>query len=207
MKRLLTFFACMLSVSLFAQNTINDNKDAWKTELPRHEIQLGFGDPIQPSLSLPTELLYNYDNVSMDNWFNSNHSFSTLHMITCSHSLAYKYRACKWLWVGGTVTYTGFLSKRIETGDKISMHYVTITPEVRFSYLNRKIVTLYSGFNLGVALKCINIPNDYSLVGFAGHINLFGVEVGTRWFGFFELGFGNKGIVTTGVGYHFNNKK
>lgn len=205
MNRLLIFFTCMLSASLFAQNTSNDNKHVWKTELPRHEIQLGFGDPIQAMLALPNEEIYFHYNL-VDNWFNSSKSFSILNLVTCSHSLAYKYRACKWLWIGGTVTYTGLSSKWIETGEKINMHYVTITPEVRFSYLNKKIVTLYSGFNLGVALKCGDIPDDYYRVGLAGHINVFGVEVGTRWFGFFELGFGNKGIISSGVGYHFYNK-
>ncbi len=211
MKRFILLLSVVsLVFSSFSQSVESGNESediSWKNTFPRHEIQLGFGDPLYAYMVNPTQNVFyvNFE-TDMDYWFSDKQSPSPIYLVTSTHALSYKYRACKWLWVGGTVTYTAFASFDLVNDMRRSIHYITIAPEVRFSYLNKRIVTLYSGFNLGIGIKCGEIT-DFAPVGLTGHINLFGVEVGTRWFGFFELGFGNKGVVSSGIGYHFNNKK
>lgn len=211
MKRItLWLLLAVLNFSVIAQseNIVNESETAsWKNTLPRHEIQLGFGDPVYAYLVNPTQNVLNLNREAyMDSWFSDGKNKPTINLITTTHALAYKYRACKWFWVGATVTYTAFASIDYANDVQKSLHYITIAPEVRFSYLNKRVVTLYSGLNLGVGIRCGEI-GEFMPVGITWHANLFGVEVGTRWYGYMELGIGNKGIVSAGFGYHFYHKK
>ena len=98
-------------------------------------------------------------------------------------------------------------------------------PDVRFSYLNRPHVTLYSGLSIGLLLTRGNyyrgtvyddiwfsvVPEDsfypekiHTSVFSAFQLTAFGVKAGgNHWFGSFELGAGIKGFVNLGVGYEF----
>lgn len=136
-------------------------------------------------------------------------------------SASYHYRVTPWFWIGISTNYSyyskdiyvsnGIFDLRLE-GNK-TYHLLGIMPEIRFSYLNRPHVTLYSALSAGVDL---HIPGKHEgdetykdyypdpLFYSAFQATLFGVKAGgSHWFGSFELGAGYKGIASLGVGYEF----
>ena len=132
-------------------------------------------------------------------------------------SFNYHYRAIKWLWVGGLATVSGLHNTwRDRFTDEVTDHgsevHITLMPDLRFSYLNREHVTLYSGFGLGLNMVFMNDPHLSNLYGedkasyfsLAYQLTAFGVKAGAKhWFGDLELGYGHKGIISAGFGYEF----
>jgi hypothetical protein len=142
--------------------------------------------------------------------------------LTPIFSACYHYRVAPWFWIGVSTNYS-YYNKVIkvryswngplcEVGSR-SYHLLGIMPDIRFSYLNRPHVTLYSALSAGVD---VHISGKYEgdkqykdyypdqLFYSAVHATLFGVKAGGKhWFGSFELGAGYKGVVSAGVGYEF----
>ncbi len=208
---LLTFLTFALTLS--AQETAL----SWKTQLPRHDVQFSIGDPF----------FFYFGLLFMDDcwkvptahdWFGPDLYGGGL-FATPTMNFSYRYRVAKWFWVGGTVSYSGFYRTYYDriTGLKSGVnntHFLTIMPAVRFSWLNKELVTLYSGAALGYTLYAYENSTEGVMERDAEHYVGFqltgvGVEVGRKWYGFAELGFGLQGIVQAGFGYHFNssNKK
>ena len=84
-------------------------------------------------------------------------------------------------------------------------HVITLLPTVRFSYLNKQYVTLYSEIALGITY---NYQRQYgktveSQVLPAWQTTLIGVSAGKDLYGFAELGSGLRGIAIIGIGYRF----
>lgn len=226
---LLIIVAMGLTLSLNAQE-----EPSWKETLPRHDFQFGIGDPALLSYGVGDVLLYNlncnsahcgygyYFGGDADSWF-YNDVVNTLTFATPTLNFEYRYRFAKWFWFGGAVSYTGIFKQykdRItkETLARTGMHYVSIMPSVRFSWLNTKYITLYSGLSLGCTIAFgreywPDIPNNdieydlFSGVGFCGQLTAVGIQGGKNWYGFAEVGFGHQGFVKAGFGYKFNKKK
>ena len=92
--------------------------------------------------------------------------------------------------------------------------HFNLLAELRFSYLNRKHVTLYSGLGLGIGFM---VGHPYKQIDLATYeervphyhysslqLTAIGVRAGSKhWFGTAELGFGARGFATLGVGYAF----
>lgn len=124
----------------------------------------------------------------------------------------------RWLYIGGVASWTtGYrrisditTHKRV---DALNYHATTVMPELRFAWLNRGIVQLYSG--IGVGATYAYYDRDYtknegavatSRWGVAFDVTFFGISVGRDWFGYIDLGAGNRGTISAGFGYRFNNK-
>jgi hypothetical protein len=194
---------------------------AWKSELPRHEFQFNVGDPV---------LTANSSSIGFDNFFYDlfrgfPFTYSATYWthpvgdypitrIVPTFSFNYHYRAIKWLWVGGLTTVSGLHNTWHDRfTDEVTGHgsevHITLMPDLRFSYLNREHVTLYSGFGLGLNMKLMKDPHLYgektqSYYGLAYQLTAFGVKAGAKhWFGDLELGYGDKGIISAGFGYEF----
>ena len=146
-------------------------------------------------------------------------------------SFDYHFRASKWFWLGittasgyykGTVDYIEGVVPAVDLPNvpvyswHEKEHQFVIMPEVRFSYLNRPHVTLYSGLSMGLLINRGNcyrgtIPEElyhpgenHTSVFSAFQLTAFGVKAGAKhWFGSFELGAGIKGFVNLGLGYEF----
>lgn len=159
---------------------------------------------------------------------------STDYHFTPVVSLDYHYRAAKWFWIGLSTGYS-FMKEKLYPGNVVSPdgfhwdckeHHFLIMPSLRFSYLNRPHVTLYSGLAVGVLINRGNryygdlstLPEfapatwglvpaelpDHTSAGSAFQLTAFGVKAGAKhWFGSFEAGVGIKGFVNLGVGYEF----
>ena len=95
-------------------------------------------------------------------------------------------------------------------------HYalVSLMPSVRFTYLNRPWVRLYSGVDVGCAYlwtgtTTYNGKSDSGEKGtdnnflFAFNATIFGVNVGKKFYGLFELNAGYDAMVKIGIGARF----
>ncbi|MBO6081221.1 MAG: hypothetical protein J6P54_09675, partial [Bacteroidales bacterium] len=147
-------------------------------------------------------------------------------------SFDYHYRAAKWFWLGLSTGY-GFYKESHYPDGIVSpdldhwvckQHNFLIMPSLRFSYLNRPHITLYSGLDMGLLIvrrtpeRMIQFveegfspdddPSDWpdkrTDVFSAFQLTAFGLKAGAKhWFGSFEAGVGIKGFVNLGVGYEF----
>lgn len=118
-----------------------------------------------------------------------------------------------WLYFGGAFVWTGGFS-RIEDYPvrKILGYYnynsFTLMPLVRFAWLRRGIVQLYSGVGLGLNVAHAEEPQYRYYEGtIAYDVTFFGMSVGRNLFGYVDVGSGQRGVVSVGIGYRFNNQK
>ena len=154
----------------------------------------------------------------------SEESEEGIEKLTPIFSVSYHYRVSPWFWVGVSMNYSYYAKGiriryswddpyALQVEGTRSYHLLGFMPEIRFSYLNRPHVTLYSALSAGVDM---HISGKYEgdeqykdyypdqLFYSAFHVTLFGVKAGGKhWFGSLELGAGYKGIVSAGVGYEF----
>lgn len=192
--------------------TSSQKNHDWKTQFKRHEFTLGVGDPAR--VNYFRNRVGTLANYYPEVWLQNQVYFGNVYT-SCPITLGYRFRVLKWLWVGGDVSYCGFFGafKDRYTDQKVGDyrdHFISIMPAVRFSYLNRDHVTLYSGIAGGFALEYCKSYPDYKAHNnhLAFQLTLFGVSAGNqRWFGFAELGCGFKGYVNAGFGFRFQTKK
>ena len=190
MKKIVFTLAIVFSASvLFAQ------KD---TSFYRHELKISFGDPI-PSL------LWTMEKEKQGGFYGNT-------------SVSYLYRPVKWVWVGGDFIY--YFGKQIryewreyypdgkfQDLSKSKIKYaIVVAPEVRFSYLNKPSIILYSalsagmGWESGFDSKNYTYPQKHFYIHITGfgisgnfgeHKNIFlGGEVGIGYKGIFNVHFG-----------------
>lgn len=207
---LFLFIFSFLSFPLFSQE-----QSSSKSDFPfhRHEFQFSFGDPVFPT-QFTSDLYYYASYNHHESWF-SNDEYIRWEVYTPAMTVQYKYRLKKWLWLGGMISYQGsfFQLNDVISDERIGItraHSFAIIPSIRFSWLNKKIVTLYSGVALGAALSFVNNKPDDRLdidPHFAFQLTYVGVEVGKKWFGFTEIGTGYKGFISAGFGFRFNANK
>lgn len=181
--------------------------------LYRHEFRLGVSDPLgftylRELFGSPTILGEPIDVIS-----------PTKQIFTPVFSLDYHYRVSKWFWLGLTTGYNLYEEKGYGEPEhltwKYKEHHFLIMPSLRFSYLNRPHLTLYSGLSVGLYIKhgreyidddllIRPITTDHNRVFSAFQLTAFGLKAGAKhWFGSFEAGFGIKGFANLGVGYEF----
>ena len=217
-----------------AQPHWNDDKSFY-----RHEFRLGVSDPFG-ILLLKNEQV---DFLCIRNQTNTGIYMPIINEdrhFTPLVSFDYHYRAAKWFWLGittgygyykGTVDYLPNGDPLVEIPNAVvdswqeKEHQFIIMPEVRFSYLNRPHLTLYSGLAMGLLINRGNyyrgtvdeniwfdiVPEaafspqkNHTTVFSAFQLTAFGLKAGAKhWFGSFEAGFGIKGFANLGIGYEF----
>lgn len=169
----------------------------------RHEARLEVGDPFGAIfwMRLNKRQYYTQDAIA--------HAYTASPTI----SLNYHYRLTKWFWAGLMVNYA--YAKQLSDytyWDQIvgNRHFITIMPELRFSYLNRPHVTLYSALAAGITTSVgghygfmsnyQKLPITFSSFQFTA----LGIRAGRdHLFGTFEAGIGIKGFASLGIGYAF----
>jgi len=128
-------------------------------------------------------------------------------------SATYYFRPIKWIWIGvngGAIMGIENYKKRVYYADP-SVKYEDFTeekphicwyvaPELKLSYLNGKVVTLYSSLSVGYAReKTFEPVNRYYW-----HVSYFSAEFSVANFIIgAELGVGYKGFANLHVGYRF----
>ncbi|MBO4488677.1 MAG: hypothetical protein J5741_03340 [Bacteroidales bacterium] len=133
------------------------------------------------------------------------------------YDLHYYRQVTHWCQVGVKVTAEGSRVTRftdtLRTSVKSIDDYVvfTLMPSVRFTYLNRPWVRLYSGADLGLGYFYSNSQAN-SKDGDEGNssnffpafnVTAFGVSVGKGFYGLFELNAGFESLIKVGIGARF----
>ena len=201
--------------------------EKWKEEgLYRHEIKFDVCDPTGVML-FDRYFVFVYPEGMEPNRSWRSKGFAA----TPVFSVGYNYRVAKWFWLGLSASYAHYTDSQnhlYESGVtglcQRYFHTLAIMPEVRFSYLNRPHVTLYSALSVGFAQffgeeECSDVSypenrhpwfsdginGDYTPTQFSTfHVTLLGVKAGWRHvFGSIELGAGYKGLGSVGIGYEF----
>lgn len=136
-----------------------------------------------------------------------------------NYSIHYYYQVKPWCQVGIKAMveaarvkhYSDTLRTRITSVDHYAL--LSVMPSVRFTYLNRPWVRLYSGVDLGCAYlwsgttdysggKAGEKSKDNNFL-FAFNVTAFGVNVGKKFYGLFELNAGFDSMVKVGIGARF----
>lgn len=113
----------------------------------------------------------------------------------------------KWMTVSAGAYFTGFWADRFDgmTGARLRKENgvaVSLVGTIRFTYLNRRYVQLYSGVAAGAFVIGANTGEVSGMIHIQGIP--IGVSVGRRVFGFAEVGIGTMYMGgNIGLGYRF----
>ena len=193
MKKIL-FFTVLITICLGLYAQVSGTATH---SFKRHEIRFGVGDPLVQRYYLSP--IYTRQSLSFSRVFSRAPYDGFIHT-TLPISVGYRYRALTWLWVGGDVNFIGYFGRPASgsTVEPFNSFMVHASLAVRFSYLNREMVTLYSEYSHGIVGWSKNVVARERMLS---QFTLIGVEFGCgRWFGSAELGIGYKGLLNVGVG-------
>lgn len=117
----------------------------------------------------------------------------------------YTYALKPWFSLGGRVAFeSSFRTRRDifteEVVGRDNRYAGALLISMRFSYLRREIVQLYSGIAVGAAGHISNETIYWAPMYDATYI---GVSVGRKLFGIAEFGGGMSGLIRIGLGYRF----
>ncbi|MGN0189110.1 MAG: hypothetical protein ACI395_06305 [Candidatus Cryptobacteroides sp.] len=189
----------------------------------RHEFRLGWGDQMFESL------VWQNPSYIIDNMSESYTSQYKEHYRYTQHWFAgYQWRVNKWFSLGAMADFSACLwddvtrnGQGVELDREANRNFwnLVVMPEFRFTWLNRKYVSLYSSLGAGL---CVNggtetdFQGRHTVCAAALDIALVGISVDwSRWFAFVELGglyalkgqsavyLCNSRIVSAGVGIRF----
>lgn len=127
-----------------------------------------------------------------------------------AYSINYDYNILKWLAVGVKASYEGWQYKgQIENVDNIMQdayrvsHRASALLNIRFTYINREHVQLYSGVGMGIAYYFKTEDSEkYNYLGFAGSVIPIGIHLGAKnAYALAELGLGTEALMSIGVGF------
>lgn len=170
--------------------------------VPHHEVSLSVG--AMPS----SDFFTRYDDYIPD-YVPMNYKSPTY--TAGAWTAAYGYNFKKWLYVGGAVSWYGEFSAVYSNVDnskirKDSYSLVSVMPTVRFTWLNRKWVRMYSAAGLGVSIETERHDMRYRNAYVGGKLTPVGIMVGRSLYGFAELSIGTQGLAIAGIGYRFKYK-
>lgn len=200
---LLLLLACTAPLAARERESARESKDARPAFTPQHEIRLAAGAWPLMSGFMP----YDYGSASRYDTYRGPMYTSG------AWSLSYAYRFKKWLDFGGYVAYWGKYGSTSSNIDNTllsrdRLHRISVVPVVRFTWLNRPMVRLYSSIGMGIVFGTFsgNFRESAGRPSFTGQYTPIGIAVGRSFFGFAELGCGSQGTMMLGIGYRFNDK-
>lgn len=216
-KRIALFLGCLCALTSVGQAQDMYDNDLPCDGLPRHEFHINYGCPY---LIMNAFITCCPDPYSYCDWLwdsDVHYRYADQHIVG-TFTGGYLFRLQKWLWLGGEVGFSASYRNRYDVNTLLrngrsSTLYISVLPMVRFSYLNRPHVHLYSGLSLGNMIILYSEhgtgessdPEIYPFV--SGHMTFFGVSFGGRNLrGTIETGWGIKGLLTVGLSYQFNKK-
>lgn len=119
-------------------------------------------------------------------------------------TVGYSFRLIGSLRLGAQVIYSSNEQRIKGSGSKIENRYWSLMPNVKWNWLNLKIVSFYSRLGAGASFSKAKADNrsDKS-TQFAFQLSPVGVEVGGRIAAYAEAGIGTSGSLLVGVRYRF----
>ena len=177
MKKFFTIIAGLLAFSCLSAQEENTER------IYRHEIAVGTGYK-----SLAPIVYSHYWGV-----WNWDEGLEARHPIPFPVSIHYFYRLNKSWAIGATAHYEQYGKREFFYG---------LMPQVKWSWLSRKYVSLYSRVAAGVMYA--NYINDDNRFRPDYQLSPLGIEVGRRqWLGYVEAGAGTQDFVQGGVVFRF----
>ena len=175
-----------------------------------HELRAGLGfASFLPDFSYTTDDIWipQFNNVASEDTKIAPPRWVTL-------NFDYGYWCNEWLYVGASFTWSGGFAKEFaETTfkrvDTYNYNAFGLMPMVRFAWLRRNIVQLYSGIGIGAAFYYYEKPQYHKPriePGASYDVTFIGISVGRKWFGYCDIGTGTRGVISMGIGYRFNAK-
>lgn len=121
-----------------------------------------------------------------------------------SVTVGYNFRLIGSLRLGAQVVYSSNDQKIRNSGSEISNRYWSVMPNVKWNWLNLKIVSFYSRLGAGASFSKAKV-GDHSDTSrqFAFQVSPVGVEVGGRIAAYAEAGIGVSGCLLVGARYRF----
>lgn len=174
-----------------------------------HELRAGIGFSVPTmwgGMSSAEQLPKNYNNGHTLPYYYGDTRWLTL-------TGDYGYWIKDWFYLGGSLTWTEGYAYRYDRyaygrlGSR-TVNYFSVMPMVRFAWLRRGIVQLYSGAGLGFGAYFMENDRDTvsSRATFNYDLTFIGLSVGRTWFGYIDFGTGSRGAITAGFGYRFQSK-
>lgn len=127
-----------------------------------------------------------------------------------AYSINYDYNILKWLAVGAKLSYEGWQFKgQFEADNNILQdafrisHRTSALLNIRFTYINREHVQLYSAVGLGMSYIFKTEDSEkYNYLGFAGSVTPIGVHLGAKnIYALAEIGLGTEALMSIGMGF------
>lgn len=150
-----------------------------------------------------------YDGNSITDYLYSRRYYGGNGYITGAVNIAYSYRFKKWFELSLIFSYSGYFRQFYDTmTDRPAFRQngfsVSFVPFVRFVWLNRPVVKMYSGLGIGCSFAGDVTPLERSTVIIpAIDITPIGIKVGKKIYGLAEVSLGTTGAVSAGIGYRF----
>ena len=125
-----------------------------------------------------------------------------------TYGIDYYYQVNKWLRPGAKFVYEGLSTTITDSTGVINKYYtstVSLMPSVQVTYLNKKYVKLYSGFDIGITnLSDTNKANSTSSTILGLNLTPIGIRVGNEHiFGVIETNIGMDALIKGGIGVRF----
>ena len=179
----------------------------------RHNLRVGIAVPSLTSALILDRMLYSdYElraPANLSEQLASARYYSGPERLLSNLSLEYAYAVKSWLHIGGKLVFSGYFgSRRSVITDEVlyrdNTYYGAALFNVRFEWLRRKSVQMYSAVGAGVVSR-VSRGDTYAIPMFDA--TYLGLSVGRGFYGFVELGGGASGSIRAGVGCRFNSKK
>lgn len=167
---------------------------AQKQGMPRSEVSLSYGvGPV-------TNWIDTYSDILTGILSGSNSNMSSWGAAT----LGYNFRLTRNFSIGAQAIYSSNRSELKNSGIQIKNRYWSVMPNVKWSWLNLKIVSLYSRLGAGATFsKAKSGGTADSSTQFAFQVSPIGIEVGGNLAAYAEVGIGTSGCLMAGVRYRF----
>ncbi len=201
-----TVFACLVTMMIMSGNCLAQGKEINMKDIPRNDIRLSYGMMTMGEMSLAlNELMFGIFFIAP---FSQD---SVLNLGTNGYgafSFQYQYRVSKVISIGGLFSFNPGVSEirfNKKTSLQMANYFMTLMPRVDFTYVNKGIFSMYSGFAIGVTYAILKINySDQTDVVTTGwtlgmQLNFIGIRIGKDIGGFAEFGFGSQGLVNFGI--------
>lgn len=189
-----------------------DERREYDTLRWRHNLRITFGTPSAIQTYFLDGIMDNADAESRPHKIPTASDkladyryYTTPTIMVTPISVEYNYYVKKWLTVGGRATFTSLYNevRNIATDEKLysnGSYALGLILNVRFEYMRREYVQMYSAVGLGLAAR---FEYNRGIMTPMYDFTYFGIVVGKGFYGFAEIGAGLSGCARAGIGFRF----
>ena len=178
----------------------------------RHNLRLTFGSPSAIQCAFLDGVMSGSNEINAPSRISTTSDvlaqyryYTTPTIMVTPISVEYNYYVKRWLTVGGRATFTSLYNevRNIATDEKLysnGSYALGLILNVRFEYMRREYVQLYSAVGLGLAAR---FEYNRGIMTPMYDFTYFGIVVGKGFYGFAEIGAGLSGCARAGIGFRF----